>query len=128
MANWIFTTKISEEEFETILEKRKWPLKKTANNRNLLGVKDNVVFYRAIPYGSKFVATTIIDSKPSKNPDGDSILIFGKITHLKNPVFIKEHLDELELIRSTKNWQVYLMGGTIRISNEDFKTIVSLGK
>ena len=125
LVNWIFTTKLSDEELKQILKQKIWPIKETTRFRNYLATQDKVILYRGIPYGSKFACSFILKSEAQKIADEKYELKISDAVLWKNPVLIEDHLDDLELIRYKKNWQRYLMGGIIRLSNKDYKTITS---
>jgi len=128
MAYWIFTTKISDEEFDKILKSQIWPIKETSNYRKFLEKNDKVVFYRGRPHGMNFVGTCVLDSKPIKIAEKKYKLKFSKVILWKKPVPIIDRLDDIKFIKTRKNWQIYLMGGIVRLPQEDFKTIRSFNK
>ena len=123
MTNWIFTTKIDVKEFENILKKKRWPIKATTRYRKFFKPKDIVIFYRGIPHGMKFVGFCVLKSGPIESESGD-YLEFSKVEIWKNPILIQEISDDLDFIKKKDNWQIYLMGGVIRLPEKDYKSII----
>jgi len=128
MTNWLFVTKIPTEEFEELLTSKKWPIKKTTRYKNVLASKDNVIFYRGLPHGKQFVGSCILESIPKKIETGIAFLKLSNVKKWKNGIAIQDHLNDLELIRKKKMWQIYIMGGIVKLSDKDFKKILSFAK
>ena len=127
MQSWIFVITAAYDEFKDRINKKAWPIYKNTGNKRKLRVGDNVIFYMGGPEGKKFLGTSRVDSDLIPNSIDFSIGL-SDIKIWKKPVLIKDILADLKFIVHKEKWGLHLQGGIIRLSDGDFKTIISNAK
>jgi len=122
--------------YKNRIKEKKFPLYSRTPNLKIIKKNDEILFYIA---GRKenshsFVGKSIIEEiEISKENlvDADKItnlvsgyIIFKDVKEFKKIKKIKSILNELDFIVYKKNYGVYLLGGVIKISENDFKKIL----
>lgn len=114
-----------------------WGLAKGVQNRSYLKPNDKVVFYLAGKEGHMFLGTCILDSEYHKLSEEEKHLFwhgpFFRASHgvkikevrvWKSPKLICPLLSKLEFIKNKDNWGIYLHRSIVRMSKDDYNTIV----
>lgn len=135
MNYWIFVaTEYSDYNRGTIidaltdlLKEGKWKIGRRTVNRNNLEAGDKIIFYMSGDNGKKFIAQAILNSKfIYKNNELWGHVKVKNINIFKNPVSIKPIIYKLNFIKNKKYWGIFFQSGIVKISEQDFKTILAL--
>jgi hypothetical protein len=122
--------------FKNRIKEKKFPLYLRTPNLEIIKKYDEILFYIAGKYmnAQSFVGKSIVEEiEISKEieVDADKItnqvsryLIFKDIEEFKETKKIKFILNELNFIVNKKHYGTYLLGGVIKISDNDFKKIL----
>ena len=122
--------------FKNRIKEKKFPLYLRTPNLEIIKKYDEILFYIAGKYmnAQSFVGKSIVEEiEISKEieVDADKItnevsryLIFKDIEEFKEAKKIKFILNELNFIINKKHYGAYLLGGVIKISDNDFKKIL----
>ena len=122
--------------FKNRIKEKKFPLYLRTPNLEIIKKNDEILFYIAGKYmnAQSFVGKSIVEEiEISKEieVDADKItnevsryLIFKDIEKFKEAKKIKFILNELNFIINKKHYGAYLLGGVIKISDNDFKKIL----
>jgi hypothetical protein len=122
--------------FKNRIKEKKFPLYLRTPNLEIIKKNDEILFYIAGKYmnAQSFVGKSIVEEiEISKEieVDADKItnevsryLIFKDIEEFKEAKKIKFILNELNFIINKKHYGAYLLGGVIKISDNDFKKIL----
>jgi hypothetical protein len=112
-----------------ILRSGKWPIGKYTVYRKQLSKGDRTLFYQAGNEGRKFVGSGELFSGLQQDDKGTSFhVIVGNLELWDSPVPMSEVLDKLSFIKDKSHWGLYLQGGVIRVSEEDYRTVVRRAK
>jgi predicted RNA-binding protein len=119
------------------IKEKKYPLYEKTPKLNEIKEKDEVVFYIAgkATKAQNFIGQAIIDTiqipeELSVDPDKKKYvvkkyLILENIRIFKAPIHIKSIINQLDFIKNKSNYGVYLMGGVSKITENDYKLIIS---
>ena len=145
---WLFI--ITEEEvnnkripgikiFKTLIKKGVWGLGERTPNRKNIEEGDKIIFYCGGGSGAfsyTFVGTASVKEAPKLKPDREEFIVSGenianypyevKLKNIKiwsHPKPIKHFRDKLSIIKNSDRWGIYLQGGIIRLSKEDYRLI-----
>jgi hypothetical protein len=122
--------------FKNRIKEKKFPLYLRTPNLEIIKKDDEILFYIAGKYtnAQSFVGKSFVEEiEISKEieVDADKItnevsryLIFKDIEEFKEIKKIKLILNELNFIINKKYYGAYLLGGVIKISDNDFKKIL----
>lgn len=122
--------------FKNRIKEKKFPLYLRTPNLEIIKKDDEILFYIAGKYmnAQSFVGKSIVEEiEISKEieVDADKItnqvsryLIFKDIEEFKETKKIKFIVNELNFIVNKKHYGAYLLGGVIKISDNDFKKIL----
>jgi predicted RNA-binding protein len=113
------------EMIEKIRSTGKWLIGRRTIHRKQLSKGDKVIFYQAGEGAKKFVGSAELLSYVQS----DETSIFDYVTLRdvklwKKYVSIKELLSNLSFVGNKKHWGLYLQGGIISISEEDYNLIL----
>jgi hypothetical protein len=123
--------------FKNRIKEKKFPLYLRTPNLEIIKKDDEILFYIAGKYANaqSFVGKSFVEEiEISKEieVDADKItnevsryLIFKDIEEFKEIKKIKFILNELNFIINKKHYGAYLLGGVIKISDNDFKKILN---
>jgi hypothetical protein len=137
MKCWIFVSiPYSDYNKGTILEmaknlkqSAKWRIGKRTGSRTQLAKGDKVLFYQAGEGGKKFVGTaTILSDLQISNEEIFDLITIGDIEFWRKAVPARNILGKLSFIKNKNKWGVYFKGGIIKISEEDYNTILNKSK
>ena len=124
MNRWIFVIKGSDEEFQSRIGTKKWPVFNKTQNRKKLGIGDLIIFYKAGTNGQKFLGSATIKTDLKEKTMFKYFLEMDKISVWKNPVEMKDIIAKLDFVKNKDIWGNYFQGGVRSVSEKDFLTIV----
>jgi len=134
---WIFVSfPYSDYNKGTILEMAenltrftKWRIGKRTANRGQLAKDDKVLLYQAGEEGKKFVGTaTLFSNLQISSEEISDWVAIGNIEFWKKIIPIATLLCQLSFIKNKNKWGLYFKGGIIKISEEDYNTVISKAK
>jgi len=125
LTNWIFITKSTSEELNRQVVNKKWPIYQYTPNKKKLQVGDNIIFYKAGQDGQKFIGKARINTKLANNGSTDYSIGISNIEIWEKPIAIKDIISELQFIVDKINWGIHFQSGVRRISDNDYRTIIS---
>lgn len=123
--------------FKNRIKEKKFPLYLKTPNLKIIKKNDEILFYIAGKNlnSRSFVAKSVVDEieiskellvdADKKRNIVDRYLIFKHIEIFKEIKKIKSILNDLNFIKVQRFYGAYLVGGVIKISDEDFKRIVN---
>jgi len=129
--------------FEDRVKKRVWGLSRYAAHKRKISKGDRVVFYvssKKRNMVSLLFGCGVIDSNPYLVSEVERRLCIGlseRYTHIvdladvevwSNPLPFREVCGALSLVKNKQNPYVYLQGGIVRISEEDYRMICNTAK
>ena len=122
----IFVIKDTYDEFKIRMDSKSWPIYVNTANRKKIKLGDKILFYNAGVGNKNILGVAEIASKV-KQKDGttDYAVSLDKIDIWKKPALMKPIVVDLDFIENNQQWGRYMQGGVIRISEKDFKTIIS---
>ena len=122
----IFVIKDTYDEFKSRMDSKSWPIYVHTANRKKIKLKDKILFYNAGVGNKNILGVAEIASKvKQKDGTADYAVSLDKIDIWKKPVLMKPIVVNLDFIENNQQWGRYMQGGVIRISEKDFKTIIS---
>ena len=125
MNHWIFVIKDDETVFDLRIKQKKWPIYPATKFQKYLKIGDIIMFYRAGQYGQYFLGTALVNSKVKPTPDKMDLHIdIDKIDVWEERPSIRGMLSQLNFIKNTDHWGLYLQGGILKMSKKDYSVIV----
>ncbi len=108
------------------MDSKSWPIYSHTANRKKIKSGDKIVFYNA-GVGNKNIlgSAEIVSKVKPKAGTTDHTVSLDKIDIWKKPALMKPIVVDLDFIENNQQWGRYMQGGVIRISEKDFKTIIS---
>lgn len=102
---------------------KNWSIGKRTPNRTQLSLGDKVLFYQGGDEGRKIVASAELASTVKETEISESFVEITNFRLWKKPVEIRALINELSFIKNKKHWGIYLQGGIVKISEQDYKKI-----
>jgi hypothetical protein len=122
--HWIFVFKDTYDIFENRINVKHWPITLNTPNRKKIGAQDKIIFYRAGEGNQKLLGTAnAVSSIIPIEGKMDFIVSLDEISIWKKPISIKPLIKNLNFIKNKLLWGVYMQGGVIRVSQEDFELL-----
>ena len=125
MNRWIFVIKGSDEEFQSRVKTKKWPIFNKTQNRKKLAIGDFIVFYKAGINGQRFLGSATIKTELKEQTTFKYFLEMDKISVWKNPVAMKQIIAKLDFVKNKNSWGNYFQGGVRAVSEKDFFIITN---
>ena len=113
------------EMIEKVKTSGKWYIGRKTLYRKQLSKGDKILFYQAGEEGKKFVGSGELLS--NLQVDDTNIFDFvtvGNIELWRKHVPINDLIDDLSFIKDRKHWGLYIQGGIVRITKDDFELVL----
>lgn len=109
-------------EFLERIQTKRWSLYKRTSNRLKIKKGDKILFYLAGSPRRKIVARAVVSSQVKEEGEAFSVGL-NKIKVFKKQVPIKPFIESLEFIKNKAKWGVFMQGGIVKITDNDFKIL-----
>lgn len=114
----------TEDEFKQRISNKRWKIYEFTRNRKQLRKSDNVIFYMAGSKGQKFIGHGRLASETTL-AGTDFFVALSDLEVWKKPVYMKTVLQDLTFIIDKTKWGSHFQGGVSRLSDEDYRLILS---
>ncbi len=115
----------SEEDLQNRLSENKWPIYKHTPNKSNTSIGDVLIFYvGGLRISKCFIGSAVIASDLMQVDTLNYYLMIRDIRIWKKSVLMYDVVNDLLFIKNKANWGAYLRSGMIRITSEDYESIL----